>query len=98
MLRLFGKSKYKIQTFTYYIPSPQPRSTGYREKQFDKIFYNFVNKGYEILSVNTQANNGPDHSGMWVIFVLRALNAKAAALNLTTDEYSEYDREIEFDT
>jgi hypothetical protein len=82
-LSLLGlKKNYKIQSFTFYIPSPPPRSTGYREKQFDKLFYDFINKGYEILSVNTQSATGEKQSGMWVIFVLRATNNEAEKLNL----------------
>lgn len=81
--RVLLKKRYRIQTFTYYIPSPPPRKTGYREKQFDGIFYRFINLGYEILSVHTQANNGPEHSGMWFICTVRALNKKADQLDLS---------------
>ncbi len=74
---------YKIQSFTYFIPAPPPRSSGYREKQFDKLFYEFINRGYKILSTTTQASSaGEKHSGMWVMFVLQATNAEAEKLNL----------------
>ena len=72
----------KIQSFTFYIPSPPERKVGYREKQFDKVFYQFINQGYEIISIHTQANNNPSHSGMWFICIVRALNEKAEQLNL----------------
>lgn len=82
-LRLLGlKKNYKIQTFTFFIPGPPPRSTGYREKQFDKLFYDFINKGYEILSVNTQGATGEKQSGMWIIFTVRATNPEAEKLDL----------------
>ena len=32
------KKNYQIQSFTFFIPSPPARATGYREKQFDKLF------------------------------------------------------------
>ncbi len=74
---------YKIQTFTYFVPSPPARSSGYREKQFDKLFYEFINRGYKILNVSTQASSaGEKHSGMWVLFVVQATNAEAERLNL----------------
>lgn len=76
------KNNYKIQSFTYFIPSPPPRSSGYREKQFDKVFYEFINRGYRILNFSTQASNGEKHSGMWVILIVQATHAKAEALNL----------------
>lgn len=77
-----AKKNYKIQSFTYYIPAPPPRSTGYREKQFDKIFYDFINKGYEIINFTTQmANSGENSSGMWVICLVRAISLEADSLN-----------------
>lgn len=76
------RKKFKIQSFTFYVPSPPPRSSGYREKQFDKIFYEFINLGYEILNFKTEASTGEKHSGMWLIFIVQAKNAKAQELNL----------------
>ncbi|MFA6239230.1 MAG: hypothetical protein WC635_17960 [Bacteriovorax sp.] len=79
----FGpKKNYKIQSFTFFIPSPPPRTTGYREKQFDKLFYEFINKGYKILNFSTQASTGEKQSGMWILFVLQAQNKEAEKLNL----------------
>ncbi len=95
---LFKKTKFKIQSFTYYIPSPPERKNGYREKQFDKVFYDFINQGFEILSITTQNNTNTSHSGMWIVCVVRALNQKADKLNL--DYYSDTlsNQNIEFDS
>ncbi len=95
---LFKKKQFKIQSFTYYIPSPPERKNGYREKQFDKVFYKFINQGFEILSMTTQNNTNSSHSGMWIVCIVRALNAKADQLNL--DYYSENQpsQNIEFDS
>lgn len=87
MLNIFGslfgvKKNYKIQSFTFFVPSPPPRSTGYREKQFDKLFYEFINRGYRILNFTTQTSTGEKQSGMWLIFILQAQNAQAEALSL----------------
>lgn len=71
-----GKS-FKKQTFTYFLPSPPARSSGYREKQFDKFFYEFINRGYKILDFKTQASNG----GMWIIFLLEATNKASEELD-----------------
>jgi len=75
-------NNFKIQSFTFYIPSPPHRSTGYREKHFDKLFFEFINRGYEIISLNTQGASGTNQSGMWVVCIVRALNAEANELNL----------------
>lgn len=76
------KNSFKIQSFTFFIPSPPARASGYREKQFDKVFYDFINKGYEVISLNTQASTGEKQSGMWIICLVRALNKEAELLNL----------------
>ncbi len=77
------ETAYKVQTFTYFIPSPPARSSGYREKQFDKLFYEFINRGYRILNFSTTAvSTGEKQSGMWVIFVVQATNAEAEKLSL----------------
>jgi hypothetical protein len=75
-------NNFKIQSFTFYIPSPPERSTGYREKHFDKLFYQFINRGFEIISVNTESSSGTNQSGMWIICLVRALNEEANKLNL----------------
>lgn len=75
-------NNFKIQSFTYYIPSPPVRSSGYREKHFDKLFYEFINRGFEIISFKTESSSGTNQSGMWVICVVRAINEEANKLNL----------------
>jgi len=69
--KIFFPKRVKIQTFTYYIPSPPQRDSGYREKQFDKVFYEFINQGLEIISINTVPNTGPKSSGMWYVATVR---------------------------
>lgn len=76
------QNNYKIQSFTFFIPSPPGRSTGYREKQFDKLFYEFINRGYKILNFTTQSSTGEKHSGMWIICLVQATNKEAEKLNL----------------
>lgn len=75
-------SNFKIQSFTYFIPAPPNRGSGYREKQFDKYFYEFINLGFEILEFKTTAISRENSSGMWVVFILKATNEKASKLDL----------------
>ncbi|OFZ25846.1 MAG: hypothetical protein A2381_11195 [Bdellovibrionales bacterium RIFOXYB1_FULL_37_110] len=76
--KVWVKEKFTHQTFTYFIPAPPERKTGYREKQFDKIVFELLNnKGYEIISIHTQ--NCHQQSGMWVILELQTLNSNAQA-------------------
>ncbi|MBT3236993.1 MAG: hypothetical protein HN353_13640 [Bdellovibrionales bacterium] len=83
-----------IQTFTYYIPAPPPRQTGYREKEFDQLFYNFINRGYHIISVNTETHHSQDHSGMWVIFTVKNCSCHTEDLKMD-DDFSIYKNDQE---
>lgn len=96
MIWPFKKKTYKIQSFTYYIPAPPKRESGYREKQFDKVFYHFINKGYEIISLNTQSDMSPNSGGFWIICLVKAKNKKAEALDL--DQYGPFNNPSELET
>jgi hypothetical protein len=88
--RIFSPELHKIQTFTYFIPAPKQGLKGYREKQFDRIFYDFVNKGYEVLDFKTQqCQDRHGTSGMWVIFTLKALTEEANKLDLDSFNINE---------
>lgn len=80
--RLMGKKEFRIQTFTYYVPAPPPRKTGYREKEFDSLFYQFMSRGYELIDLKTVPHTGVNQCGMWVVLMVRALNADADKLDL----------------
>jgi len=80
--RVLFPNHYKVQSFTFYIPSPPVRKVGYREKEFDKIFYSFINQGFQILDFKTQTNSNESHSGMWLIFIVCSLNSTSAKLQL----------------
>lgn len=70
MIWLMGRNKNlpeKIRTFTYYIPAPPTRRSGYREKEFDKLMADIVDLGFSIKSLATQSHTGENSSGMWVI-------------------------------
>lgn len=78
-----SQKDYKMQSFTFFIPAPPPRSTGYREKHFDKLFFEFINRGYKIINFTTQSVvTGEKHSGMWIICIVQAQNAEAEDLKL----------------
>lgn len=79
------RKDFKIQTFTYFIPAPPARTSGYREKQFDKIFYEFINQGFEIIDFKTSTISGQNSSGMWIIFLVRPTTETANVLNLDFD-------------
>lgn len=66
-----GKKTYRT-TFTYFIPAPPQRKTGYREIEFDKIMRGILETGFELESFHTETVA----SGIFLIGVLKTQNKK----------------------
>jgi hypothetical protein len=71
-----GKSKNLIKTFTFYIPAPPHRKSGYREREFDKIMQGILTSGFELIDLQTQSVGGPDNSGLFIVTTLKAKDKK----------------------
>ena len=70
-LKNFFLKKRIYSTFTYYIPAPPNRKTGYQEQEFDKlVFEAFQDKDLEIMSINTIANH--KDGGFWAIILIKS--------------------------
>jgi len=65
------KSQDVFSSFTYFIPAPPSRKTGYREKEFDKILSGILQSGFEIIQIQTQTLNTETSSGLFVIILLK---------------------------
>ncbi len=74
--------KFRQRTFTYFLPSPPDRNTGYREKQFDRILGELLKLDFEIEDFKLSSLSAQKSSGVWLVFVLRPQTEKANALNL----------------
>lgn len=68
------KTFYAVKTFTYFIPSPPHRRTGYQEKEFDAITHQIADMGFSIISIKTTAYATAEKSGMWAVCLLGAPN------------------------
>ena len=71
--RLFGTSYYGKKSFTYFLPAPPERNSGYQEKEFDQIFSYLNNAGYDIIDFKTQsiAYGELNHcAGIWIVCIL----------------------------
>jgi hypothetical protein len=68
--RATKKSQYwDTKTFTWFIPAPQGRSRGHREKEFDKILHGILHSGHEVISWQVQPAGG-EHGGIYAVFLL----------------------------
>lgn len=67
----------KVSLFTYFIPAPPARKTGYREKSFDSLIFKLIEMGFKILEVDTQGVNQQEASGMWVIVKVQSTSLES---------------------
>lgn len=68
-------------TFTYFIPAPPHRKSGYREIEFDKIMRGILDTGFEIESFQSESTG----NGMFVIAVLKTNSKKVFESDLRQD-------------
>lgn len=76
-----GKGKKTLKTFTYFLPAPPQRKTGYREKEFDKIMQGILQSGFEIVEIQTQAVS----TGLFIFALISASSKKVSDLDLNLD-------------
>ncbi len=71
-----------VKTFTYYIPAPPHRKTGYREREFDKIMQGILTSGFDLVNLSAHPVGGDDNSGLFIVCTIKARDKKVFA----TDE------------
>lgn len=76
-----SKKKQSLQTFTYFIPAPPHRKTGYREKEFDKIMTGILQSGFELADLRTESVDG----GVFVMAFLKPMDKRALKLDQDLD-------------
>ena len=97
--RLRRSTELLPQTFTYFIPPPPPRKTGYRERAFDHLFSQIASEGGKNFKLTAQSINGHTQ-GMWIliyyectpqqaILIEQALEKKLQSLFCETDTQSQ---------
>lgn len=84
--KLFLREKYVGEkVFTYYIPAPPSRKSGYQEKEYDFVMhYLLQSKEYELISVNTFGHSG-ESAGMWILCRLGCLSEEAFKKEIIID-------------
>lgn len=78
---LNGYFPLKKQTFTYFIPAPPVRKSGYREKSFDSLVQQLSQIGFKILDINTSTINDTERIGMWVVITVAPFTKEASLLD-----------------
>ena len=81
-----GNKAASMKTFTYFIPTPPARKSGYREKEFDKIMQGILQSGFKLLELQTQSTP----NGVFVIALLGIPNKKIAALDAELDLHEQF--------
>lgn len=74
------------KTFTYYIPAPPHRKSGYREIEFDKIMQGILSTGFEIETLQSQATE----NGLFVLAVLKTNNKKIFEMDISQDIHDRF--------
>lgn len=74
-----------LQTFTYYIPAPPYRKSGYREREFDKIMAGISGSGFAIIDIQVQSVSTQESSGVFIIATIQPLTKKAKLLDQGQD-------------
>ena len=78
-----GKKTF-YKTFTYYLPAPPSRKSGYRERELDKILQGFMDSGFELHSLNTESISH-ETGGMYVLAIFKTSSKKVSDLDLNQD-------------
>lgn len=83
MGKLTQKKSKKIyrRAFTYFIPAPPQRKSGYREVEFDKIFNGIIEAGFELEDLKTESVS----TGVYIIAVLRTDKKKVFEMDISLD-------------
>jgi hypothetical protein len=73
---LFKKEFFGTKTFTYYIPTPPPRKSGYQEKEFDHLIDHLNELGFKLIDFSLTSHSSAEKSGMWIVCHLGAYDKK----------------------
>lgn len=88
----------KKRTFTYFIPAPPTRKSGYQEKEFDFITEYLLESGFDIIDLKTQSISSEHCNGLWIICLLGAKTQMASEMKFDF-EYQDLagQREVEME-
>lgn len=80
-----GKKIFR-KTFTYFLPAPPLRKSGYREVEFDKMMKGFIETGFEVESLQSQSVS----TGLFIICVLKTTLKKVYEKDIALDLHENF--------
>lgn len=83
--KIWSPRYYAIKSFSYFLPAPPKRASGYQEKEFDRIVSHLCSEGFELLDMNVQSLSIEEKGGVWVFCRMGALTKEAASKNINID-------------
>lgn len=96
LVNAYKSFKYgRLSTFTYFIPAPPQRKSGYREKEFDELVYRLTQLGFHIQSINLQNQS---EKGLYVVVLMKAMSAQAQQLKPQDFPIHDLSSEVRIDT
>lgn len=76
---------YAVKSFSYFLPAPPKRNSGYQEKEFDRVIDHLNELGFELIDMKTQSHNGTESAGIWIFCKVGALTKAAAKIQINID-------------
>ena len=81
MLNIF-KKQFPSKLFTYFIPVPPSRSSGYREKQVDKLINSLLEQNFKLIDFKIESIATETSAGMWIALHLQPQCLKSSQLDI----------------
>lgn len=96
ILRVINPRLFPYVTFSYYIPAPPKRTSGYREKEFDRQLFSYIQAGHRLVSLQCQSHNTEVASGVWMVATLQSTIPRKNLL-LEDNQFAEAEENCEVD-
>lgn len=74
-----------VKSFSYFLPAPPKRTSGYQERELDTIIAHLADQDFELLDIKAQSFASETHAGVWVFCRLGALTKEAAKTQINVD-------------
>lgn len=80
--------KKPTKTFSYFIPAPPLRKSGYQEREFDQLIEYLQEKGFRLLRYKLASVSSEKVAGVWIICELQARTKEARDFKIDLDYQS----------